>query len=74
MKKLFEIAEEYLKKMTIWDMALVKICLLAMGILVGLAIPKRCKKGAGIAAAFIFAVTYVFAVTPFLKTLEEKRS
>lgn len=72
MKRLLEISQEYIKTMSIRDMALIKICLYSAGILMGLSIPLKCRKIVSVAACAIFIVTYLLAMLPFLKMLQEK--
>ena len=43
MKWLFRSADNYLKQSDWKDLALIKICLFAMGVFVGLQIPKKFK-------------------------------
>lgn len=45
MEKLFHVAEEYIKGMKWQDMALLKTCLCAAGIIIGITAPKRWRKG-----------------------------
>lgn len=72
MKRLIETGQEYIKAMSIRDMALLKICLYSAGILMGLAIPSKCRKKVSIVASILFIVTYILAILPFLKMLQEK--
>lgn len=65
-KRLLGKAERYLKRCKWWDMALLKFCLCAMGVLIGLAIPGRRKRPAAWIAAGVFFVTYVPLMTRFL--------
>ena len=80
MKRLFDAADRYLKDCTWRDMALLKFCLAAMGVLLGLAVPARKKRPAVWAAALVFAATYVPLMAKFLPFLlgepagEEARS
>ena len=59
MKKLLKIAEEYVRGMNWQDVALLKICLCAIGIIVGISIPKKWKKGVLVGAALVFVITYI---------------
>lgn len=67
MAKLFKCADAYLKECTWKDLALVKFCLCAVGLLIGLSIPKDKKKYPLIAASIVFVVTYVPLMTKFLR-------
>ena len=57
MKKLMNYADEYLKKLDITDMALIKFCLIAFGVLFGLSIPAKNKKPAAVIASITFILT-----------------
>lgn len=59
MKFFFELGNQYAKKSSWLDFALTKFCLFAMGILVGLVIPQKCKKAAAKAASAVFTATYL---------------
>lgn len=71
MKKLFEIANLYLKESSWKDLTLVKFCLFAMGVLVGAQIPKRNRDEVSAAAAGVFAVTYVPLMLKLYKVARE---
>lgn len=73
MKHLMEVGERYIKNMSIWDMALLKFCLCAVGIMIGMAMPKKSKKYMVFAATGVFAVTYVVLMMPFLKLFSEEK-
>ena len=45
MKKLLSAADAYIAKMNWKDLALVKLCLCAAGVMLGLAAPKSCGNG-----------------------------
>ena len=78
MKKLFACADAYLASRD-WKMvAVLKFCLLALGLLLGLllglCVPARHKKKAAIAGGIVFALTYIPLMTDFalsaIKTLK----
>lgn len=69
MNKLFSMANRYIKTCDWKDMSLLKICLCALGTLIGLAIPARRKKLAGWLAALAFAATYIPLMKKFLTGL-----
>ena len=54
MKKLFSAADSYIARMNWKDMALVKLCLCAAGIMLGLAAPKKLRKWAALGAVAVF--------------------
>lgn len=72
MKRWLDAADEYIKNWKICDVALLKICVYAAGILLGLAIPKRHKDKAAFIASLVFSVTYVMVMLPFLLMLNKK--
>ena len=67
MKWLFKSADNYLKQSDWKDLALIKICLFAMGVFVGLQIPKKFKTSAAFAAFGTFLATYVPIMTKYFK-------
>ncbi len=67
MKKLMKCAEGYIKQMGLLDMAFIKFCLLALGVLLGVAVPKRLKDYVAIVASSIFTGSYVICMTRFLR-------
>lgn len=74
MKKLFSAADRYLQSSDWRDMAILKICLCALGVLMGLAIPKRRKKPTARIAALVFVVTYVSLLAKFFSVLCGKKA
>jgi hypothetical protein len=72
MKKLFYYADRFLEKSTWRDIAVLKFCLLSLGILAGMQIPKKNKKEAGLLAFFIFAVTYIPLMKKLIGVVAEK--
>lgn len=59
MKKLFSIADRYLQQSDWKTIALLKFCLLALGIVVGTQIPPKYKKTAVALGLPLFFVTYL---------------
>ena len=74
MKRVFEAADRYLQDCDWRDMAVLKFCLLDLGLLLGLCVPARHKKKAAIAGGVVFALTYIPLMTDFalsaIKTLK----
>lgn len=54
MKKILNLADEYLHYSSWKDLALIKICVSAFGFLFGLAIPKKAKKTSSLVAMVLF--------------------
>ena len=67
MKWLFKSADNYLKESDWKDLALIKICLFAMGVFVGLQVPKKFKTPAAFAAFSASLATYVPIMTKYFK-------
>ncbi len=66
MKRLFDCADRYVQSRD-WKMiALLKFCLCAIGVLLGLAIPSKHKKTAIIGAVGVFLASYVPLMADFL--------
>ena len=67
MKCLFSCANQYVKESDWNDFALVKLCLCAIGVMIGLAVPKKKKKMPLLIAAIVFIATYIPLMTKFLR-------
>ena len=65
MKCLFSCANQYVKESDWKDFALVKLCLCAIGVMIGLAVPKKKKKMPLLIAAIVFIATYIPLMTKF---------
>lgn len=72
MKKLFCYADKYVEQSSWKDFAFVKLCLFAMGIMVGIRIPDKNKRAAGWIAYFVFLATYLPLMSKFLRIVTEK--
>lgn len=72
MKKLLSAADAYIAKMNWRDLALVKLCLCAAGVMLGLAAPKRLRKWAALGAVAVFVATYLPIMLKFLPHLEDE--
>ncbi len=69
MKTLFTYANEYVRQSDWKDMALLKFCLCAAGLLIGVAVPKKAKKPVAFGAMAVFIATYIPLMTKFLRIL-----
>ena len=65
-KKLVEYGQEYINNLGIYDFGVIKICLLSLGIMLGIAVPAKCKKGFLAGAGILFAFTYAYTMSRFL--------
>ena len=72
MKKLFDSADLYLKQSDWKNLALIKFCLVSIGLLVGLQIPKKHRKPVAIGALIVFFATYIPLMTDFFRILFQK--
>lgn len=74
MNRLIDAADRYLKDCTWKDISILKVCLLALGTLVGIAVPARKKKASAWAASLVFMAAYVPLMAKFLPYLLGKRA
>ena len=58
-----------LRDMDLEDMAALKVCLLAMGTLLGLSVPFRWKKPSALLGSFLFVGTYLPLMVRLLECL-----
>ena len=71
MKKLLDYGNTFIKECDWRDLALIKICLCTVGILWGLAIPKKAHKPAVFMAITVFVITYIPIVLKMLCIMDE---
>ena len=69
MKRLMDAVDRYLRDCTWKDIAVLKFCLLALGVMLGIAVPARKKKASAWAASLVFLAAYVPLMTKFLPYL-----
>ena len=69
MKKLLAAAQGYVSEMSLWDVAGLKLCLAALGVLVGLLIPRRSRRLAAVVACLVFFATYLPLMVRFLSSM-----
>ena len=69
MDRLTDAANRYLKDCTWKDISVLKVCLIALGILLGIAVPARKKKASAWAASLVFVAAYVPLMAKFLPYL-----
>ena len=70
-KKLFRSADCYLKTATWKDMALLKFCLFAMGVLVGCGVKQERRKPVRRIALLTFVATYIPLMAGYLPCLKK---
>lgn len=66
MKGIMKMASRYLTTMRLVDMAVLKVCLLSLGILIGLLIAKDTHRAAFTIFLVVFAATYIPAMWRFI--------
>ena len=59
MKNLFAIANEYLCQSDWKNLALMKCCLLSLGVLIGVLVPSKAKRPVIMATVCVFILTYL---------------
>jgi hypothetical protein len=67
MEKLISYATRFIQKMDVKDMAFLKFCLLAVGVMLGVCVPKKHKKLVLTAAVAIFIATYIPIMGKFIQ-------
>lgn len=72
MKKLFEYANTYAKQSTWKDFALVKFCLCAIGVIIGVLLPESVRTATLIIAGAIFVITYIPLMIKFIMIIKKK--
>lgn len=72
MKTLLDIGDDYAKKSTWRDFAVVKFCLFAMGLIAGTFVAEKSKKPVRAAAAAVFAVTYFPLMAKLFNTVRDR--
>jgi len=74
MQELLNYATKFLKKSTWKDFALIKFCLLAIGIIVGMAIPKKAHKPVESIAILVFIATYIPLMLKLFRIIDDSTS
>lgn len=71
-KKFLDLGNKYAEQSNWKDFALTKFCLCAMGILIGVSIPKKCKRQAQAIAGTIFGSTYFILMRKVIGIIMKK--
>ena len=69
MKRFFDRINDYISGLDWKDLACIKLCTAAFGVLIGLFIQKRYKKAAAILSSIVFINTAAYTLYPLLKQL-----
>ena len=72
MKKLFDTANRYIKTSDWKIIAILKFCLISLGVMVGMQIKPEHKKPVLLGAAAIFLVTYIPLMARFYRVFKEQ--
>ena len=72
MKKLFGYADKYMKQSDWKDLAMIKFCLAAMGVVIGASLPEKHRKPALWIAGGVFSATYLPLMARFFRIVTEK--
>lgn len=59
MQKLFIYADKFIRQSDWKDLALIKFCLCTMGIMWGMALPKKVHKPVAFVTVIVFVATYI---------------
>ena len=73
-RKLLDFGNDYARKSTWKDFALVKLCLFSMGLAAGTAVPKKHRKRAITASGAVFALTYIPLMYKVFRTVFRKEA
>ena len=57
---LFEFADGFIKELRVSDMAVLKFCLISLGIMVGICLPKKAKRPLLFLSLLLFLVSFLF--------------
>lgn len=69
LKNIVTAGKRYVNEMELEDIAIFKLCLIAFGVLAGLALPARARRSSAIFAAFLFLGTCGAVMLRFLASL-----
>ena len=70
-KKLLQTSDCYLKTATWKDMALIKLCLISMGVLMGFGVNQERRKSVRRVALLTFVATYIPLMAKYLPCLKK---
>lgn len=68
MKQIFHIANRYVAESDWKVLAALKICLIALGLLIGMAIPEKYRKPTLISCSTVFGITCIPLMAKYVKT------
>ncbi len=71
MKKLLNYGNEFVKQSDWRDLALIKLCLCAIGMMWGMALPKKAHKPAAFIIVSVFVCTYIPLMLKLFKIINK---
>lgn len=72
MKKLFLVADDYLKLCGWKDLTMIKLCVASLGILIGIVMPKKMRAPVARVSACCFLASYVPLMVRLIKFYKEE--
>ena len=73
MRKLFEVADRYVETSDWKIIAVLKFCLISLGVILGMEVKEKSRKPVFIAAVSVFIATYIPLMTRFVRIFREFR-
>lgn len=73
MKALLQTADRYLQESNWKDLALIKLCLLSLGMVFGILLPQKYRKPALVVTLILFLATYLPLMIRFVRMLTGKK-
>ena len=73
MKKLMNYGNEFIKQSDWKDVALIKLCLCAIGMMLGMTLPKKVRKPAAFIAVTVFIFTYIPLILKLLRIMNNEK-
>ena len=74
MKRLLDYGNEFIKQSDWKDLALIKFCLCAVGVMWGMALPKKSHKPAAFIAVSVFVATYIPLMLKLFRIMDVMKS
>ena len=74
MKKLLDYGNEFIKQSDWRDLALIKFCLCAVGVMWGMALPKKAHKPAAFIAVSVFVATYIPLMLKIFRIMDDLKA
>jgi hypothetical protein len=74
MNKLLDYSTEFIKQSDWKELALIKVCLCAVGVMWGMALPKKVHKPAAFTVVVVFTATYLPLMLKLLRIMDVLKS